>query len=285
MPPEKRATFDAPAANGAKRQKVSPVAKSNERIETDTKAVDLTAHNALQSRLLYLPAELRNAIWTLVYGDMMVVVDSTSHTPENERSVKLTFDTYEEASGEEFLPVARASAPKLVCRQFWAETSSVFLDSCTVRTASGEAFRALALSKQPIVQRVRKLIITSKKIRAWDFPRSWANYFTSSIVGRFRNLQGVGLYTSVYYHDGLYQTDVLNDAVWKSKKLPAIIRSFQQHKLHPALTSVNYITCEHSYDVEDEKPILVGEAIRTELLKYHPRRLSRRGKIEDEDDV
>ncbi|KAJ4364924.1 hypothetical protein N0V95_000571 [Ascochyta clinopodiicola] len=285
MPPKKRATFDAPAASRAKRQKVSRVTRSTERIQPVIKAIDLTAQNVLQSPLLHLPAELRNAIWMLVYGEMMVVVDFMHITSEGERSVELLFDIYKDVSTDLILPDAPTSAPKLVCRQFWAETSSVFLNSCTVRTGCGEAFRALALSKQPIVQHVRKLIIISWMIQAWDFPRTWAKYLTSSIVGCFRSLQGVELYIRVHDHEGLGNTDVLNDAVWKSKKLPAVIRSFQQHKMQPVLTSVNYILCEHQGVENVKTPRVINEAIRTELLKYRPRRLSRRGKLEDEDDV
>ncbi|XPS79000.1 hypothetical protein M3J09_010994 [Ascochyta lentis] len=285
MPPTNSATSSASTTSKIKRQKIShATGRNDERVRRNVDAAGVMAQNAVQSPLLRLPAELRSTIWNIVYGNMMVVIHSNNQKSGHKPSFRLKFDTHENVITEHFLTDAPVSAPKLVCRQFWAETSEVFLKSCTVRTASRKAFRVLALSEQPIVQRVQKLIIAYARTWPSDFPRSWANYLTSSLVGRFKNLRGVEMYLWVVHGYQLRRTDVLNDDLWKSNKLPAIIRSFQQHKLEPALTSVNYLPYRWVHETAWNASTVINEAIRTELLKYRPRRTSKRGKVEDEDD-
>ena len=61
--------------------------------------------------------------------------------------------------------------PKLVCRQFWSEASRIFLDSCVVRVSHQAPLLAFALSKQTMVQSVRKLMITYDSFGPSFFPQ------------------------------------------------------------------------------------------------------------------
>lgn len=64
---------------------------------------------------------------------------------------------------------------------------------------------------------------------------------TSSTIGRFVSLESVELHLALY-HLGLFlrTTDVIDNKYWKGERLPHVIRAFQQHKLNPPLTTVNY---------------------------------------------
>lgn len=168
--------------------------------------------------------------------------------------------------------------PNLVCRQFWAETSQVFLSSCVFRVDHPDAFRALALSGQSVVPRITRLMVRLSGTRSHNFPMYSHDAFTSSLVGRLVSLEGLVFTGMVYWapRDAATAADVMGSACWKSKKLPVVIRAFQQHKLQANLTSVTFEP--ESYFVEpvwDATPY--NEAIRIQLLDHHPRRLSKRG--------
>ena len=186
------------------------------------------------------------------------------------------------------LPENRVSTPKLVCKQFWFETSQVLLASATFQFTEPKFFRALAISAPRWLQCVRRIfLIPSDGWYASDLLKWWAGSLTSSLVGRFTHLEGVRFEVYVYDLGGLCaQLDVMTDRKWKKTKLPSIIRSLQQHKLKPALTTFKFKvwkTDRKSFGFLEDPAI--SEAIRTELLKYRPRRVSKRGKGDDEDNI
>jgi len=240
--------------------------------ETDTLR---TLHNATQSLLLRLPAELRYAIWEIAFGNRMIYVDAY-HYPHGPDYSSVDFTPYDEvctdAVGERDRPVT----PQLVCRQFWTETSQVFLSSCTFRVDYPYAFRAFALSEHSAVSRVRRLMIHVGG-GSHNFPMYWHTVLTSSLVGRFVSLEGLNFTGKVYWlpQKGLRDLDVMGSWLWKTRKLPSVIHSFQQHKLKAELTSVIFEPELRAHEPPgDTEPI--NGAIREHLLQHRPRRLSKR---------
>jgi hypothetical protein len=113
-----------------------------------------------------------------------------------------------------------------------------------------------------------------------NFPRHWQEVFNASSVGRLASLEGLRFSGRVYWETGrpagVRDTDVMHGNRWKLCKLPNTIKSFQQHKLKPELTSVTFKPVVTRVEGPwDAKPI--NKAIRENLLQYRPRRLSQRG--------
>lgn len=69
-------------------------------------------------------------------------------------------------------------------------------------------------------------------------------------------------------------TDVMSGWYWKIGKMPQIIRSFQQHQLKEKLTTIKF---RPDRTMKDRTIVgLVNDAIRENLLQYHPLRRSER---------
>lgn len=111
-------------------------------------------------------------------------------------------------------------------------------------------------------------------------------------MGRYATLRGVVLELNLPASPlwMLLKKNVMRHVFWKTRKIPAIIRAFQQHKLEAAHTSFllrrHYyypmLTKRCSYLPQDEHLVTEGLAglLKGQLLDHHPRRLSRRG-LED----
>jgi hypothetical protein len=173
-----------------------------------------------------------------------------------------------------------ATRPQLVSRQYWAETSQVFLSSLTLRVDTPSDFRAFARSDDSLVHQIRRLIVHVSGSKSNNFPRHWQEVFNASSVGRLASLEGLRFSGRVYWGTGrpagVRDTNVMHGNHWKLCKLPNTVRSFQQHKLKPELTSVTFKPVVTRVEGPwDAKPI--NKAIRENLLQYHPRRLSQRG--------
>lgn len=171
------------------------------------------------------------------------------------------------------------TTPQLVSRQFWAETSEVYLSSCTFRFNFLSGFRSLALSGHTVVPRSRRVMfhISADTPDAFNFPLHSHSNFTSSIVGRFVRLEGVIFTGSVYWgpQGHITDTDLMGGEHWRKIHMAAVIRAFQQHSLKENLTHVTLLPESRPHDVWDAKPY--NEAMRKALLQYQPRRLSKRG--------
>ncbi|KAJ8119131.1 hypothetical protein OPT61_g16 [Boeremia exigua] len=259
MSPAKRMATPPPS-NMPKRRRLPTITDINP-------TANLTARNTLDSPLLRLPAELRNLIWTFAFGDQIILVrgSRSSYDAENHlvdfRSLD-AFSSFRHAT----LKVAESSfTPKLVCRQFWAETSQVFLSSCTFRVDHAHDFRKLALSKQPVVPKIRRLMICLGS-RTHNFPMYWHDVFTSSLVGRFTSLEGVTFTGEVCWGPKRGGLDVMNGSHWKMRHLPNTIRSFQQHKLRENLTLVDFKALKYPREFAWDAAQL-NEAIPTAPLK------------------
>lgn len=194
---------------------------------------------------------------------------SKEPAPKLDFSTRLTFGFDQKSSKGFYSCACTANAPQLVCKQFWVESSAEFFTSCTLQFLEVEAFRCLAMSAQPIVHSARKLSIVAHEWWPSYRTRLWAEVLTIALVGRFENLRGVCLSFWTFSDDSfLGRINVLSNPVWQSCKLLAILRTFQQHKLQPALTSVLPIRHNgwHPKGVHE----VFGEAVRKELLKYKP---------------
>lgn len=240
-----------------------------------------TAQNSRGSPLLRLPPELRNAIWRLAFGEKMIYVHA--HRIPRSDAYSMTYNAVDSVSKEPlkslcFLPdptvINPPIVPQLVSRQYWAEASEVFLDSCTFRIDLPRVFRELALSRQAVVPRIRRLMINSKDNLI--FTEDWRKVLTNSYwVGKYVSLEGLQLEVDTYWAFGtLVTVDIMNDNIWKITNIPAMIRSFQQHKLKESLTTVAFKPYKFRWTYVDLT--LLDPVIRMELLQHRPRRVSKR---------
>jgi hypothetical protein len=238
---------------------------------------------------LRLPAELRNSIWEYAYGGGMVHV-RFRHFKRQVTSALLchrcVHDIIPGSEGEGCC-MRRNPPPMsipLVCKQYWAETSTTFFASNSFSINEPQVFRALVLSNSDFVSRIKQL----------DFPslgfiysyRPWAAAVNSSTVGYLKSLRGVTMRMFVGHPDDieLEQDDVLGSAYWKAFKLPGIVRAIQQHRLDQGSTKFtifNYKGWYHGTEMDPGRVGVFEGRIKESLLEHHPRRISRRGQ-EDE---
>lgn len=156
----------------------------------------------------------------------------------------------------------------------------MFLSSVTLRVDSAGAFRAFVQSNTSLVHSIRRLMVHVSGDKSQNWPMYWQDVFNTAFVGCLKSLEGVKFTGKVYWGCVVPRhrrdTNVMDGSDWKIGKLPAYIRSFQQHKLKAELTSVEFEPIHYANEGPwDAKPI--NEAIRTHLLQHHPRRLSTRG--------
>jgi hypothetical protein len=81
--------------------------------------------------------------------------------------------------------------------------------------------------------------------------------------------------------DLLQRKDVMTDALWKPRKLPAIIRAFQQHQLKAQRTSAIFAKMVYDYSAPVVESVTfdaqgLDRIIKDLLLDHHPRRHSKR---------
>ena len=167
-----------------------------------------------------------------------------------------------------------ADKPKLVCKQFWVESSQVFFATATFNFTSPTIFMGLTVSPRSWLQHVRRLRVTVAGSVSYRFLHLWAHSLVPSQFGHFNHLEGVEFRVGANHHVLLLMgLDIMTDHEWEKTALPFIIRSFQQHKLKPELT--RFICEEPKLDIRgrQKNPLAdeFGEAIRAELLKHHPR--------------
>jgi hypothetical protein len=241
-----------------------------------------TSLNSTASPLLRLPAELRNQIWHLAFGEKILHVNVGRIPTETEEQPQLDYTLFDSngRSYEHTTPNSDWSlpgAPQTVCRQYWAEASQAFFSSCALMIDEPAAFRCFVQSGEPIVSQIRRLLVFVCDKKSHNFPMYWQDVFNSTLVGRLTSLEGVKFSGVVYWgpHQNSTKTDVMSGYHWKMIKMPGTIRSFQQHKLKEELTTVDF----QPEDPTDGRASAIGpinEAIRENLLRHYPRRLSKR---------
>ncbi|KZM22092.1 uncharacterized protein EKO05_0007877 [Ascochyta rabiei] len=260
MPPRKRAaTKPVSSSTGeVKRQGLS-----KPRYESEIVTADLTAQNAIQSPLLRLPAELRNEIWDSVYSNMMIGMRFDYNHHIDYYPVRPSRDEYTPRRDK------HVRLPGFVCKQFWAEVLGIFLSSFTLRLDDPGIFRAMIASGSPLIPQVRSVFLISQAYCPASFVIAWAETLTPSVVGQLKNLQGLRLKLQTQNDPlGMWRTtDIMEDHHWEVLEFPAIIRNFQQRKLHEALTSVHidhWVETDHRYRC----PSTICEVICKNMLQH-----------------
>lgn len=166
-----------------------------------------------------------------------------------------------------------ADKPKLVCKQFWVESSQIFFATATFNFTSSIIFMELTVSPRSWLQHVRRLRVIVAGTVSYRCLHMWACSFVPSRLGHFARLEGVEFRVGAN-HDQLVLMglDIMTGHEWRETALSFIIRSFQQYKLKPELT--RFIYEEPKWDIRgrQKNPLAdeIGEAIRAELLKHHP---------------
>lgn len=108
--------------------------------------------------------------------------------------------------------------PQPVCRQYWAETSEMFIATCTFRIDDHLSFRVLASSTKPIVAQIRRFMIHASSSSARNFPVYWQDVFSSALVGRFVNLEGFRLTGKATWTSLVHEMsqNVLTNPFWRT---------------------------------------------------------------------
>lgn len=203
----------------------------------------------------------------------MIRVYVSRSTPNLNLPYTLRFRTYYCVPGDPQRK-HRANGPKPVCKQIWFETSQMFLSSAVFDMLTPLAFRTLAVSSPKWIQHIRQIRVSFEGYGALDYLKVWADSLEPSLVRRLTHLQGVTFEIRVYGGKSLLtRPDIMTDKEWKKTHLPPMMKSLQQHRLKPELTSFTW----EAYSYDDSRVFLgsaaINEAIRTELLKYRPQRV------------
>lgn len=147
-------------------------------------------------------------------------------------------------------------------------------------------FRLLALSSKHLLMRIRRLHISLVVPSCKD---DWYTVLTSSLVGRLKSLQSLYLYIGDWSeHQSssvLHSSDVMNNKEWKTARIPMILRSFQQCRSRPSLTTIEV---ENFDDRHFRRRGCGADRIRTRenvtrrvILDRRPRRLSKRNREQE----
>jgi hypothetical protein len=243
-----------------------------------------TIKNGIDSPLLRLPAELRNRIWEQLYGGNVIHVYYRSRGLTN--MVCVVCDQQDDPAKTVFCcsrHSASAISVPFVCKQYFGEASMTFFASNVFGVDNPTTLRAFAASNPNFIARVRQLIVQAA---SGSFAASWGSVMNPSLLGHFKSLRGVSLSIPIMYHELslLDRTNIMDDGKWKSRKVPSVIRAFQQHRLQKDLTTVNLVPRSYFYhwnksglDTDQVKVGIINDTIKDLLLEHHPRRLSRRG--------
>jgi hypothetical protein len=183
--------------------------------------------------------------------------------------------------------IESAISVPFVCKQYFGEASTTFFASNVFGVDHYATLRAFVASNPSFIARVRQLIIQYSQ---GSFSSSWGSALNPSLVGHFKSLRGVSITIPVRVHELslLDRTNIMDDGEWKSKKVPSVVRAFQQHRLEKDLTTVNLVPKGYFYswttglgvDFDTAKAGVINDKIKDLLLEHLPRRLSKRG-VED----
>lgn len=239
-----------------------------------------TAIHPARCPLFRLPAELRTRIWIYAYGDGTINVSlKVSNKNVKDSQKKLVYTHPDQHRQSHF------KLPPLVCRQFYSETTAAFYATTAVVFHEPHAFRVFALSQHPLVERLRCLSIPR-------FDSTWNIVLSASLIGRLKSLRGARL-AYVYFR---------RFEAWPRASSPElrglwrIIRAFQQHELearHTSLEVTAYNVYKTMHDSSINHPgveyyrlrpgqsgydnvVLLQKELTEGLLRYNPRRLSKR---------
>ncbi|KAJ4322976.1 hypothetical protein N0V94_002131 [Neodidymelliopsis sp. IMI 364377] len=180
-----------------------------------------------------------------------------------------------------------------VCKQIHHEALAAFYASSTFHFTDRQALHAFALAPHACVPRIRHITIA----RLDDH---WSETLTPSLMGRLKSLRGIDatyLYPCCNGHAPFpHAQDVRWKNVWR------MIRALRQHKLNAHVVRFDVLVYDYSkvdyvakmngsFDIEGvrlragedgyEDLVRLEGGFKEALLRYTPRRLSRRGGGED----
>lgn len=221
--------------------------------------------------MLRLPGELRRKIWAFAFGNCLVDV-SLCHG-------RFRYDVYEDEISRRNR--SAINTRKLVCHQFLDETTHALISTSSFKFDSAKTFYRFVLSKPQIIPYISKLRVWCRVTNVLKTRKNyivrWAEVLTSSFIGRFKSLRNLTLTLAINLPNGLLVRDlnVMGSYNWKSKKLPSLLRAFQQHALSRDGTtaSVEYFTMAKG---NGGSVVPLEKAIRDELLRYRKSRVSKR---------
>jgi hypothetical protein len=150
--------------------------------------------------MIRLPAELRNCIWAYAYGNAVVHVHLSDFGLRHSRhgvlySICDSDDDPRTIISCCYFPSNKPASVPLISKQIWYEVTGTFMTTNMFTLNCHFTFYAFALLRRESVSRLSKLLIRlSGPIRYED---EWSKVLTSSILGRFKNLQGVNLVVQV----------------------------------------------------------------------------------------
>jgi hypothetical protein len=223
----------------------------------------------MQSPLLRLPAELRNAIWEFAYSDKWIevslrcteiIVRSRWHRPRKRRSSPF--------------PYSEGPGPGLVCRQHWAEVIPIFLETCTFSFKDESTFEQFLTTGSSVIAQVRRIAIRldlSHYIEMSD-AKGWSDAVrkVSHVADKLESLEGVQISAKSWLlkHWTAVPFDVLGHSVWGEVGLSEIVRFFQQYRLKEELTSCEVTGFDDDYEDDMDRLAQLSVEIREHLLDY-----------------
>lgn len=136
---------------------------------------------------------------------------------------------------------ARRVSHPLVCKQFWAETWPVFIQSSSWVFHHPHDLALFIKSKPDQIRHVQKIIIdddSHEPLGPWC--NAWKQVLTCQMMRCFVRLRGVEIHIRLSYGEQMFKvlTHPLDDPLKGQGKLVPIIRSLQQHRLQTHLTTV-----------------------------------------------
>jgi hypothetical protein len=220
----------------------------------------------VQSPLLRLPAELRNAIWKLAYSDGWVEVSLRNTGKRSGKHIRLSL-------------YFEGSAPGLVCKQHRAEVIPIFMQTCTFSFNDNSAFKEFLTTGSSVLAQVRRIAIRLDLIRYFDRryidmsdARGWAYALreVSHLSDKLESLEGVQISAKsrLLNHWTAVPFAVFGHSVWEEAGLSEIVSFFQQYRLKEELTSCEVTGFEDIYEDDMDRLAQLSVEIREHLLDY-----------------
>jgi len=172
----------------------------------------------------------------------------------------------------------RMPYPKLpgrVSKQYWTETSQLFVDTCIPTFDDAGAFRDFVKWDHPLVARISRVRINAV-VSFWHSPVGLSSADVLSSTPTLENLQGLTFEIgfSVYVSSGhflkapLDGVSIMSHPMWANSGLLDIVRYSQQHKLRRELTKCTLVSLNDDW-LENKMDLPEIEAtVRGLLLDY-----------------
>lgn len=210
----------------------------------------------MQSPLLRLPAELRNAIWKFTYSNIWLDVRARRFLPR--RRSFLYFE---------------GPTPGLVCKQHWAEVIPIFLETCTFAFNDDSAFQEFLTTGSSVLAHVRRLAfhVDLSLYIGMSTARDWANTLrkVSHLSDELERLEGVQISAKSWVIMPWTRQPFAvsgEPSVWEVVGLSGMVRFFQHYKLKEELTSCEVTGFEKEGDMKRLR--MLSSEVRDHLLDY-----------------